>query len=336
MTPLAQDFYAQITIADTELRQELVNLERSRSTPLDFGLKVRSHPDNLKITARNKFGSSMKQKKICLSDKFIETIDIKNDGEIIQQNLDSVSRIVADIQISNSKFQKIKGEPANGYLAKSVDVNLVTKFIKEFQSMSLATRDMRPIEEYIAKRKDDEMRKWDVFIPSVERNVCNKAFQVNDLEIGVQERTCYLHEKYEYPCIGLSKNGKVAGRGIERAGLTTKEIENCIDIWERSQKRNSPEKMIDRSKVPDSIFRIQGRRPLLILHFLNVKQIISDNKSLDQSQISEIAVPTAWSISFPKSNLVNDNVEYQVNSTWMKALEEIDRVEAEGIEDGDL
>ena len=94
--------------------------------------------------------------------------------------------------------------------------------------------------------------------------------------------------------------------------------------------------MIDRSKVPDSIFRIQGRRPLLILHFLNVKKIISDNKSLDQSQISKIAVPTAWSISFPKSNLVNDNVEYQVNSTWMKALEEIDRVEAEGIEDGDL
>ena len=336
MTPLAQDFYAQITIADTELRQELVNLERSRSTPLDFGLKVRSHPDNLKITARNKFGSSKKQKTICLSDKLIETVDIENDSIIIQRNLERVSRLVADIQSSHNKFQKIDREPKNGYLAKSVDINLVAKFIQEFQSMSLATRDIRPIEEYIARRKDNEMREWDVFIPSIERNLRDKAFEVSNLEIGVQERTCYLHEKYEYPCIGLSQRGKVSDRGVERVGLTTKEIETCIDIWERSEKLKSPEKIVDRSKVPDSIFRIQGRKPLLVLHFLSVKRIKSDNKSLDQSQISETAVPTAWSISFPKTNLATENVEYQVNSTWMKALEEIDRLEAEGIEDGDL
>ena len=118
--------------------------------------------------------------------------------------------------------------------------------------------------------------------------------------------------------------------------MTTKEIETCIDIWERSEKLKSPEKIVDRSKVPDSIFRIQGRKPLLVLHFLSVKRIKSDNKSLDQSQISETAVPTAWSISFPKTNLATENVEYQVNSTWMKALEEIDRIESEGIEDGDL
>lgn len=334
MTPLAQDFYAQITIADTELRQELVNLERSRSTPLDFGLKVRSHPDNLKITARNKFGSSSKQKKICLSDKFLETIDIKNDSNVIQQNLDSVSRLICYIQKSHSRFQKITGEPGNGYLAKSVDVNLVAKFIKEFQSMSLATRDIRPIEEYIAKRKEGEMREWDVFIPSVERNLRDKAFQVSGLEVGAQERTCYLHEKYEFPCIALSQRGKVAGRGVERVGLTANEIENCIDIWEeQSITSNSSQTVLDRSKVPDSIFRIQGRNPLLVVHILNIKEVKSKIKLLDQPKIPETAVPTAWSLSFPKSNLDDENVEYQVNSTWMRALEEIDRLEAEGIED---
>ena len=135
----------------------------------------------------------------------IETVDIKNDSDIIQKNLDSVSRLITDIQSSNNKFQKIDREPKNGYLAKSVDVNLVAKFIQEFQSMSLATRDMRPIEEYIARRKDDEMREWDVFIPSIERNLRDKAFQVSDLEIGVQERTCYLHEKYD-ECTCSSKS----------------------------------------------------------------------------------------------------------------------------------
>lgn len=333
MTSLAQDFYSQITIADTELRQELVNLERSGSTPLDFGLKVRSHPDNLKITARNKFGSSTKQRRICLSDKFLETIDIKNSGDVFEKNLDSISQLVAHIQKDHSKFQKIRAESINGYLAKSVDVNLVAKFIQEFQSMSLATRDIRPIEEYIAKRKDTEMRKWDVFIPSVERNLRDKAIQIIDLEIGLQERTCYLHDKYEYPCIALSQRGKVAGRGVERVGLTTREIENCIDIWEHSERMKSSQKEVDRNKVPDSIFRIQGRNPLLVLHFLNIKEIKSENKSLGEPQIPETAVPTAWSLSFPKTKFVNDNVEYQVNSTWMRAVEEIDRLEAEGIKD---
>ena len=200
--------------------------------------------------------------------------------------------------------------------------------------MSLATRDIRPIEEYIAKRKEGEMREWDVFIPSVERNLRDKAFQVSGLEVGAQERTCYLHDKYEYPCIALSQRGKVAGRGVERVGLTAKEIENCIDIWEeRSITSNSSKTAIDRSKVPDSIFRIQGRNPLLVLHILNIKEWKSENKLLDQPKIPETAVPTAWSLSFPKTDLVDENVEYQVNSTWMRALEEIDRLEAEGIED---
>ena len=110
MTPLAQEFYSQITIADTELRQELINLERSGSTPSDFGLKVRSHPDNLKITARNKFGSSIKKKKICLSDKFIETVDIKNDNDVIESNLKAAYKLVTDIQNNEGEFKKIGDE----------------------------------------------------------------------------------------------------------------------------------------------------------------------------------------------------------------------------------
>ena len=125
------------------------------------------------------------------------------------------SGLVSLIQKGNQNFKKSKRKLVMD-LAKSVDVNLVAKFIQEFQSMPLATRDIRPIEEYIAKRKEGEMREWDVFIPSVERNLRDKAFQVSGLEVGAQERTCYLHDKYEYPCIALSQRGKVAGRGVER------------------------------------------------------------------------------------------------------------------------
>ena len=119
---------------------------------------------------------------------------------------------------------------------KSIDVNLVTKFIKEFESMSLATHDTGPIDSYIAKRKDSEMSKWDVFIPSVERNLTNNSLKVVDFEIGLEERTCNLHDKYDdCTCIALSHKGKVAGRGVERVGLTTEEIERCINDYKKSR-----------------------------------------------------------------------------------------------------
>ena len=339
MTPLAQEFYSQITIADTELRQELINLERSGSTPSDFGLKVRSHPDNLKITARNKFGSSIKKKKICLSDKFIETVDIKNDNDVIESNLKAAYKLVTDIQNNEGEFKKIGDEEfGNGYLAKSIDVNLVTKFIKEFESMSLATHDTGPIDSYIAKRKDSEMSKWDVFIPSVERNLTNNSLKVVDFEIGLEERTCNLHDKYDdCTCIALSHKGKVAGRGVERVGLTTEEIERCINDYKKSRAYEIAQKRRKKNKngVPDSIFRIRGRKPLLVLHFIKVKDISEETKQLGQSELLKTLIPTAWSISFPKTNLADDNVEYQVNSTYIRQLERIDELEAESVE-GDL
>ena len=193
--------------------------------------------------------------------------------------------------------------------------------------MSLATHDTGPIDSYIAKRKDSEMSKWDVFIPSVERNLTNDSLKVVDFEIGLEERTCNLHDKYDdCTCIALSHKGKVAGRGVERVGLTTEEIERCINDYKKSRAYEIAQKRRKKNKngVPDSIFRIRGRKPLLVLHFIKVKDISEETKQLGQSELLKTLIPTAWSISFPKTNLADDNVEYQVNSTYIRQLERID------------
>ena len=57
MTAEAIDWYTYIAVAIEELKMELRQLERSKSTQ-KFWIKVRSHPHALKITARNKMGSS--------------------------------------------------------------------------------------------------------------------------------------------------------------------------------------------------------------------------------------------------------------------------------------
>jgi len=52
LTEDAASWYEHITLATAELRAEFKRMNRMGLTPRDFGLKVRSHPDSLIVTAR--------------------------------------------------------------------------------------------------------------------------------------------------------------------------------------------------------------------------------------------------------------------------------------------
>ncbi len=52
-----RDFYSHITMATAELRQEFEFMSATGMTPSDFGLRVRTHPAGLDITAPNKMRS---------------------------------------------------------------------------------------------------------------------------------------------------------------------------------------------------------------------------------------------------------------------------------------
>ena len=82
-------------------------------------------------------------------------------------------------------------------------------------------------------------------------------------------------------------------------------------------------------------FQNQRKKATTCSPFSKIKDISEKDSHLDEHQWLKSSVPTAWSISFPKTNLVDDNVEYQVNSIFMKQLEEIEALEAEALE-GDL
>ena len=52
VTPEAEGWYRHITLATTELKREFRRMRQQRATPREFGLRVRTHPDTLIITAR--------------------------------------------------------------------------------------------------------------------------------------------------------------------------------------------------------------------------------------------------------------------------------------------
>ncbi len=316
MTREAVEWYSHITLADAELRNDLAELQRSRLSPLDFGLRVRSHPDTLLVTAKNKMGSSQEIKaEIELADRFVETIDIEADNHVIASNKLAAERLIDfclqaghTVDTSPSRFYG-----NNGYLFEGIPSSQITSFIGGFNSLSLLTRDPRPLIKHIYNRQEDELSCWDVFVPSP---LANKDSTIVNgrLEVKLQRRTAsfkpYKEDKSGY-YISLSKNGKVSSRGVERIGLNELEVSKIESQW----LKDNPSKTI--ANIPDSVFRIRGRRPLLLIHFLDISS--TDDLGGDAPSIDPIV--NAWSISFPPTQTPQSSVEYRVNTSWIRTLD---------------
>src|SRR3954467_15565737 len=88
MSPDAQAWYEHITEAIDLLRGELREMEAAGAAPKDFGLKVRSHPAALLITARNKLGTGTTVKySVGLGNSTVETTRVTRDQGKIEANL---------------------------------------------------------------------------------------------------------------------------------------------------------------------------------------------------------------------------------------------------------
>src|SRR5262249_35101440 len=78
----AESWYRHIALSIDELREEMRRMEEANATPEQFGLKVRSHPDTLIVTARNKMGSGEQVVvRVGLANQFIETTALRRDGQ---------------------------------------------------------------------------------------------------------------------------------------------------------------------------------------------------------------------------------------------------------------
>ena len=316
MTKEAMEWYSHITLADTELRNDLASLQRSRLSPQDFGLRVRSHPDTLLVTARNKMGSSQEiMAEILLDDRFIETIDIEADNSVISSNQSSAEllinyclKIIGPKGCSPSSHHGV-----NGYLFENIPASHVISFVGSFNSLSLLTRDPRPLVKHILNRQGNELKYWDIFVPSPTGNKSSKIIG-EGLLVNFQKRTTSFkpYKEDSNSCyLSLSSKGKVASRGVERIGLSKIKVNEIENQW----LNDNPSKTL--KNIPDSVFRILGRKPLLVVHFLD----ISGPNDLTSESLRIGPLITAWSISFPPTKTPQSAVEYRVNSSWIRNLD---------------
>ena len=318
----AEGWYAHIADSIEELRDELRRMDAANATPQQFGLKVRSHPDALIVTARNKMGAGQRLVvSIGLANRFIETAVLRRDEDSQRANRKAAINLTANLRAGDQApedGERVQG----GRLVRSAPVSAVLQFLAAFQNHEGSQlTEPEPVRRFIEERRTDELQEWDILFAGVEG--CPEGALV-DHSLGFA-LTCQRRApgtRSDKDTLLITNKQRVASRGVEKAGLDDEAIRRAEADYRR-EKNLGGEK---RNNYPDRIYRDVRTKPLLIVHLLAI-----GDRRVDLSASEPVV---AWSISFPRTNQEERTVEYVVNTTWFRErYRDEDEDEAEGDDD---
>ena len=317
-------WYAHIHEAMDDLQAQLKRMELAKATPEQFGLAVRSHPESLIVTARNKMGTGREfPMKVGLAGKLIETTRIRTDREQLDRNRKAGQDLVAAIRARGLATD----HPSRGILYRSVPVDLVRDFLRVFRADAAdPLTDPRLMSDYIDARADGELKEWDVLFASAQKADAPEA-ELAELGMRAFGRSVGEPDLRQGVLAISGTSRRVGSPGDERVGLTTEQIEAATQAFREECDRQGKE--VPKTLPPRIFCEIPGRRPLIILRF--VAPTISDEALHGKLPDNVLA----WSICFPPSDVQGGTVEYVVNTIGMREMFGEEEIEEEALGDPD-
>jgi hypothetical protein len=295
MTPDASSWYAHIAEAIEELRSDFKDMKAARMTPLEFGLRVRSHPTALIVTARNKMRASKEiPVSIALEGRLAETSVLLGNQEIIDDN-----KRVLEALVKSAMAVKLPERHTLGWIWKDLPSSLAKAVITGFRNHPVCIlTTAQPLLEYISWLEQNGQNKFDFLL----RSNGEGDFSAGGLKINPIERTVMnpTPQRIEF------NKRRVASRGDERAGLSDAEIAAVKASYEAAYPGKD---------VPDKEYRKfrqrSGRPPLLMAIFTKI--IAKEDKT-------KTNIVAAYGIGFPgdpgSQRRAKKLVQYRVNTVW--------------------
>lgn len=304
ITPDAQQWYAHVALAAVELRDEVKRMRRADLTPKDFGLKVRSHPDTLIVTARNKMRTAETYvKQISWSAEGAETTKLRTRSNaanlsVTRTLLSSVWTRGAEVTLSdwgNPIFTKVPKETIAGFLdAFEVHPHNFALFVPEDERQSYG------LAQFIRSTEEPRLQLWDVVIPQGSMPMIND-FAGTGMSIRPLQRKVTTPDDGRTILVSGNK-ARVGSRGVEREGLPRAIADAIV---EEAKPKN----------VSDKVFRAVRERPLLLIY-----PVMPFRDEAAWTGLVEGDLLIAYGLSFPKfdDSSLSKTVPYRVNRTWLR------------------
>ena len=303
----AEGWYEHIAASIEELRDDLRRMESVNATPREFGLRVRSHPDTLIVTARNKMGSGKRHRvSVGLANRFIETAVLRKDEESLAANRRAAVALAANLRRLGKGPEDGKSDHG-GRFVYNAPSSVVTDFLSAFRNHSGSfLTDPEPVKSYIDARSKDELKDWDILFAGVKKRRPKGALVDRSLGFPLYcQRRSLSDRKIDSHTLLITNKQRVASRGIEACGLTDSQVRVAKEKYRQEKRLDT-----DTINYPDLIFRNVRTKPLLIVHLLAIGKQDQD--------LSRKRPVVAWSMSFPETQFKEEKVEYVVNTTWFR------------------
>jgi hypothetical protein len=158
------DWYSDITVANEELNREFDQMAAEDATPEDYGLRVRSHPDGLLVTARTKMRDS-REMRLSFTGVCPQTTVFDRKESAQAANAGLVERFLSH----HTNVNRYLGRPTRGvHEWGQIPGSEVARLLEEFRVSPSAHRVngtllARYIHECLAA---EELRHWTVALPS--------------------------------------------------------------------------------------------------------------------------------------------------------------------------
>ena len=315
-------WYRHITVATEEMLAEFDRMGDLGKTPADYGLKIRTHPDTLVITAANKFRYK-KIMELSYSGELEETYSFKKNDPA---NLYNYNLLFPFINSLGRPDGAPNTEPRfrNHYIWQGKNnADTIISFISSYQT-SQPSFNVRLMADYIqAQQKNGILEDWTVvLINNTEGSEINIT---PDIRLGLTFRSNDSRSESDYYTIAKSH---IIDPRHEYIDLDDTQINKALEETRDDAIENK--KISDVSKInKPSPIRIKKNRHdnqgLLLIYLLDPQP--------DQTQPALSDIPfVGLALSFPWIEK-DVKIEYAVNERFLDELEYPEELDEDDIND---
>jgi hypothetical protein len=294
------DWYRFINIASEELRTEFDFMASMDATPKEYGLRVRTHPDGLKITSVNKMRSGTEM-ELSFSNSIEQTVFFERNNEIQNQNLHVIEKMIRQL---GSEAGKIEGTPYWTNIPQNHILELIDDF--RFKESSKTLRHGL-IKQYIENQNvRQELTSWTIAL--IHKQKAKKIYDFGDFHIGLTER---LPVDPDNKVVYAIKKGQIISPKHELIDLSETEKQNALDSMFSDPEQQDRD--FSKISIPSGPYIRNSRPPtrgLLLIYPLDPKPTGLKNPIIE----SDIPI-IGLAFSFPYSENAT-TVCYKVNNTY--------------------
>lgn len=324
MDPDVQDWFSHVAEVVGELRLDIRRMHANHQPPRRFGMRVRSHPDALIVTATNKMRNSKQvEVAVSFSESGAETPFVPRGSASNEKNLTVVRLFLSSLppaeMIGSKCYWRGVAKADVARFLEDMDIsNMNMQFI-----LDISGRE-RPILSFIGGNGIEALTKWDICLPQGEGSPLSRlAVRSEDGEVRQVRPRKRQFEKVPIGSEYLKLNKQRVGEiGDETVALTKEDLEAAAIEWNEERERDS-EKGVT---IPGYLYRQYRKRPLLTIHIIEPQDPKPDakQKHKDRMMLAADIEPRALvaiGLSFPRFDGEKEElVPYQFNKVALRSM----------------